>query len=67
MKALDICLNLEPSKPKIKVSKNIFDNRRSSSNTGAIEHQPQSRNAKEKEQEQTSLQYSKSASNLNNM
>ena len=51
MKALDICINLEPPKPKIKVSKNIFDNRRSTSNTGTIEHAPQSRNSKEKEQE----------------
>ena len=52
MKALDVCINLEPTpKPKIKVSKNIFDNRRSSSNTGAIDHQPPSRNLKEKDQD----------------
>lgn len=49
MRALDISISLEPSKTKIKVSKNIFDNRRSSSNTGAIDHQPPSRNLKEKD------------------
>jgi len=49
MKALDISISLEPTKPKLKVSKNIFDNRRSSSNTGTIDHQPPSRNLKDKD------------------
>ena len=36
MKAMDISIKIDSfKKPNIKVSKNIFDNRRSSANTGA--------------------------------